>query len=163
MRSRALIPRASAAMFSGRRCRLSTPLQPASRPLPAHPIPTRVTTRPKTMTTDRARTKKTSLLLALTAAAAFGGFAATWVRETLQTPAMAAAAALFARPEPPLAAGPAAARSGATSMMDISDGLLRDATRTLMKATHLIRKHGLKHRMPQEPLEFLSEMNTLCM
>ncbi len=41
--------------------------------------------------------------------------------------------------------------------------LLRDAARTLMKATALIRKHGLKHRMPQEPLEFLSEMNTLCM
>jgi hypothetical protein len=41
--------------------------------------------------------------------------------------------------------------------------LLRDAARTLMKATVLVRKHGLKNRMPQEPLEFLSEMNTLCM
>jgi hypothetical protein len=41
--------------------------------------------------------------------------------------------------------------------------LLRDAARTLMKATTLIRKHGLKNRMPQEPLEFLSDMNTLCM
>ncbi len=41
--------------------------------------------------------------------------------------------------------------------------LLRDASRTLMKATTLIRKHGLKHRMPQEPLDFLSDMNTLCM
>ncbi len=41
--------------------------------------------------------------------------------------------------------------------------LLRDAARTLMKATVLIRKHGLKNRMPQEPLEFLGEMNTLCM
>jgi hypothetical protein len=41
--------------------------------------------------------------------------------------------------------------------------LLRDAARTLMKATVLIRKQGLKNRMPQEPLEFLSEMNTLCM
>ncbi len=41
--------------------------------------------------------------------------------------------------------------------------LLCDAARTLMKATTLIRKHGLKHRMPQEPLEFLSDMNTLCM
>jgi hypothetical protein len=41
--------------------------------------------------------------------------------------------------------------------------LLRDAARTLMKATLLIRQHGLKNRMPQEPLEFLSEMNTLCM
>lgn len=41
--------------------------------------------------------------------------------------------------------------------------LLRDAARTLMKATTLIRKHGLKHRMSQEPLAFLSDMNTLCM
>jgi hypothetical protein len=41
--------------------------------------------------------------------------------------------------------------------------LLRDAARTLMKATVLIRKAGLKARMPQEPLEFLSDMNTLCM
>ncbi len=32
--------------------------------------------------------------------------------------------------------------------------LLRDAARTLMKATVLIRKHGLKKRMPQQPLEF---------
>ena len=41
--------------------------------------------------------------------------------------------------------------------------LLRDAARTLMKATVLIRKAGLKIRMPQEPLDFLSDMNTLCM
>ncbi len=41
--------------------------------------------------------------------------------------------------------------------------LLRDATRTLMKATLLIHNSGLKARMPQEPLDFLSEMNTLCM
>ena len=41
--------------------------------------------------------------------------------------------------------------------------LLRDVTRTLMKATVLIRHTGLRHRMPQEPLEFLSDMNTLCM
>lgn len=41
--------------------------------------------------------------------------------------------------------------------------LLRDVTRTLMKATVLIRRGGLRHRMPQEPLEFLSDMNTLCM
>ena len=39
---------------------------------------------------------------------------------------MAGAAALFARPVPPLAAGPAAAKGGATSMMDVSDGLLAD-------------------------------------
>jgi len=41
--------------------------------------------------------------------------------------------------------------------------LLRDATRTLMKATVVIRRGGLRHRMPQEPLAFLSEINTLCM
>lgn len=35
----------------------------------------------------------------------------------------------FLRPQPPLAAGPRAARSGATAMMDVSDGLLRDAGR----------------------------------
>ncbi|RAX44051.1 thiamine-phosphate kinase [Arthrobacter sp. AQ5-06] len=33
------------------------------------------------------------------------------------------------RPMPPLAAGPAAARAGATAMMDISDGLVRDGGR----------------------------------
>ena len=40
--------------------------------------------------------------------------------------------------------------------------LLRDATRTLMKATALIRRHGLKHRM-QEPGHFLGEINRQCM
>jgi hypothetical protein len=38
--------------------------------------------------------------------------------------------------------------------------LLRDATRTLMKATTLIRKRGLKVRM-DEPAEFLKRMNQL--
>lgn len=41
--------------------------------------------------------------------------------------------------------------------------LLRDATRTLMKATTIIRNHGLFNRMSQLPLEFLSEINSLCM
>lgn len=39
------------------------------------------------------RASKLPLLLALTAAAAFGGFAATWLRESLETPAQAASAA----------------------------------------------------------------------
>jgi thiamine-monophosphate kinase len=33
------------------------------------------------------------------------------------------------RPHPPYAAGPSAARAGATAMLDVSDGLLRDAAR----------------------------------
>lgn len=41
--------------------------------------------------------------------------------------------------------------------------LLRDAVRTLMKATVLIRNAGLKLRMPQDPLAFLSDINALCM
>jgi Transposase domain (DUF772) len=39
--------------------------------------------------------------------------------------------------------------------------LLRDAVRTLMKAIILIRKQGLKERMPS-PEEFLRNMNQLC-
>ena len=35
----------------------------------------------------------------------------------------------YLRPRPPLGAGPVAARAGATSMLDVSDGLLRDAAR----------------------------------
>lgn len=40
--------------------------------------------------------------------------------------------------------------------------LLRDATRTLIKAVKRIRKAGLLHRMPCEPGEFISRMNNLC-
>ena len=39
--------------------------------------------------------------------------------------------------------------------------LLRDATRTLMKAVQLIRGQGLKHRM-EAPQSFLTRINTLC-
>ena len=39
--------------------------------------------------------------------------------------------------------------------------LLRDGVRTLMKATLLIRKHGLRSRM-EEPKGFMKEMNRLC-
>jgi hypothetical protein len=39
--------------------------------------------------------------------------------------------------------------------------LLRDATRTLMKATALIRTHGLLNRM-DSPKAFMREMNRLC-
>ncbi|MBD8062975.1 thiamine-phosphate kinase [Oceanitalea stevensii] len=41
----------------------------------------------------------------------------------------AAAVVAFLRPVPPYAAGPAAADAGASAMMDVSDGLLRDAGR----------------------------------
>ena len=60
------------------------------------------------MTAERParRAPKAPLLLALTAAAPFGGFAATWVRETLQTPALAAPPAAVA--VPPMAALPGA-------------------------------------------------------
>lgn len=40
--------------------------------------------------------------------------------------------------------------------------LLRDATRTLMKTTGLIRRHGLKHRMA-DPRQFIRNMNKHCM
>ena len=40
--------------------------------------------------------------------------------------------------------------------------LLRDATRTLIKAIIVIRKHGLKHRI-RKPEYFMKEMNKLCM
>lgn len=39
--------------------------------------------------------------------------------------------------------------------------LLRDGTRTLMKAVMVIRRHGLKHRM-EAPEAFLKQMNRLC-
>ena len=39
--------------------------------------------------------------------------------------------------------------------------LLRDATRTLIKAVKVIRKHGLKNRM-DEPSDFINGMNKLC-
>lgn len=41
--------------------------------------------------------------------------------------------------------------------------LMRDATRTLMKATLCLRRAGLKERMPQSPEDFMREMNNLCM
>lgn len=41
--------------------------------------------------------------------------------------------------------------------------LLRDSTRTMMKAVRRIRKLGLKNRMPCEPNDYISKMNKLCM
>lgn len=48
---------------------------------------------------------------------------------SLWSPAEEACVEAFLRPEPPLHQGPAAAQAGATSMMDVSDGLLIDAAR----------------------------------
>ena len=41
--------------------------------------------------------------------------------------------------------------------------LLRDASRTLLKATLCIREAGLNVRMPQSPQDLLRDMNVLCM
>jgi hypothetical protein len=40
--------------------------------------------------------------------------------------------------------------------------LLRDAVRTLAKSIATIRRHGLKCRLSRAPLDFLSDMNKLC-
>lgn len=45
------------------------------------------------------------------------------------TPGLADLVSAHRRPRPPCAAGPAAAAAGATAMLDVSDGLLRDAGR----------------------------------
>ncbi len=66
-------------------------------------------------------------------AAGLTALSAGLTAELTATPADASplgrAISLFLRPEPVLALGPVAARAGATSLMDVSDGLLRDATR----------------------------------
>lgn len=41
--------------------------------------------------------------------------------------------------------------------------LLRDVSKTLLKAMILIRRAGLLHRMPEEPECFAKQMNKLCM
>ncbi|WP_026555276.1 thiamine-phosphate kinase [Arthrobacter sp. 35W] len=71
----------------------------------------------------------------LALAGSAGTAAAGWALLEGSTPSseftveMAEAVRLFCRPQPPLAAGPVAARAGATAMMDVSDGILRDAGR----------------------------------
>jgi thiamine-monophosphate kinase len=51
------------------------------------------------------------------------------IDETVLTVGERADLALQLRPQPPVALGPLAARAGATAMMDVSDGLVLDATR----------------------------------
>lgn len=55
----------------------------------------------------------------------------------LRAPALAGALAAYRAPQPPLADGPAAARAGATAMLDLSDGLARDAAR-LARASRVV-------------------------
>ena len=57
-----------------------------------------------------------------------------------------ALANIQSRPEPPLHAGPAAAKAGATAMMDISDGLLRDAARLARASSVSVDLVGKKLR-----------------
>jgi thiamine-monophosphate kinase len=54
---------------------------------------------------------------------------AATAEDTDATGGLRAAVARYRSPVAPLAAGPAAARAGATALMDVSDGLLRDAGR----------------------------------
>lgn len=58
---------------------------------------------------------------------------------------------LQCRPRPPLAAGPAARAAGATAMLDISDGLLRDGLR-------LAAASGVAVDLDPGPLERLAEV-----
>jgi thiamine-monophosphate kinase len=60
--------------------------------------------------------------------------------------------AAYLRPEPPLAAGVSAAEAGATSMLDMSDGLLRDAAR-------IARASGV--RLDLDPGAFAADRETL--
>jgi thiamine-monophosphate kinase len=57
--------------------------------------------------------------------------------------------ALHRRPQPPYPAGPAAARAGATAMIDVSDGLLRDAER--IAAASAVRVDLDPAALPPEP------------
>ncbi|WP_026546054.1 thiamine-phosphate kinase [Paenarthrobacter nicotinovorans] len=62
------------------------------------------------------------------------------------------------RPQPPLAAGPLAARGGATAMMDISDGLLRDGGRLASASNVTLNLDPVAleiHAMPLEPAALL--------
>ncbi|WP_277050970.1 thiamine-phosphate kinase [Ruania albidiflava] len=67
-------------------------------------------------------------------AGVLGRSAAGWAllaadQQAATVPGAATAVQGFRRPQPPVAAGARAAEAGATAMMDVSDGLLRDADR----------------------------------
>lgn len=57
----------------------------------------------------------------------------------------------YRRPEPPYAAGPVAAESGATAMIDISDGLLADAGHLAARSGVAVDVHAAAFDVP-EPL-----------
>lgn len=59
------------------------------------------------------------------------------------------------RPQPPLAAGPVAARAGATAMLDVSDGLLRDAGR-IAAASGVVLDLGAPERVLADDLAALA-------
>jgi thiamine-monophosphate kinase len=56
----------------------------------------------------------------------------------------------FLRPQPALAAGPAAARAGASAMMDVSDGLLRDASRLARSSAVVLDLEPLERSVPDD-------------
>ena len=82
-------------------------------------------------------------------------------------PALRKLVALQCRPVPPLDAGPAAASSGASALMDLSDGLLRDGLRVAMASgvrldldadvlalhAHALRRAG--ETLGADPLEWV--------
>ena len=57
----------------------------------------------------------------------------------------------YRRPEPPYAAGPAAAAAGATAMIDVSDGLVADAGHVAHDSGVAIDLHSAAFEVP-EPL-----------
>ncbi len=65
---------------------------------------------------------------------------------------------LQCRPVPPLAAGPSARASGATGMLDISDGLLRDGTRLALASHVVLDLDPLALRRLAEGLEPASDL-----
>ncbi|WP_422933462.1 thiamine-phosphate kinase [Sinomonas sp. P47F7] len=62
------------------------------------------------------------------------------------------------RPVPPLEAGPAAARGGASALMDLSDGLLRDADRLAAASGVLLDLDPAALAAHAEPLRFAAEL-----
>lgn len=83
-----LIPPPAAAILRGTGTRRAPFPSIAPQPLPMNANDSRPSPAPSTAQ----RLSKGPLLLALTAAAAFGGFAATWLRDSVQQPAVAAPA-----------------------------------------------------------------------